>query len=442
MPSDNITITHAEAGDVMMRVRSDNDAVTLLTGGADHPYAFGLANALISKGVRLDIIGNDELDGPAFRDTPGVSFFNLRGDQRPNASFLKKASRVLMYYMRLIRYSAVAKPRVFHILWNNKFETFDRTLLMLYYRWLGKKVALTVHNVNARRRDANDTALNRLTLKLQYRLADHIFVHTDKMKSELIEEFDVREHVSVIPFGINNAVPRTNLSSTEAKRRLGLRQDERAILFFGNIAPYKGLEFAIAAVRKLSTAHGNYRLIIAGRPKNCPTYWASIREDIRKDVDAGRILLRADFIPDDETEVYFKASDVLVLPYRLIYQSGVLFLGQSFGLPVIASDVGSLKDDIVDGITGYVFKPEDSDSLASVLDRYFTSDLYASLDRRRAEIEEFANSRHSWDVVGDITLRVYAELLRYRQAQSSSNCNDSSSFAMPSASKTEIDAKL
>ena len=60
----------------------------------------------------------------------------------------------------------------------------------------------------------------------------------------------------------------------------------------------------------------------------------------------GRVLLRADYIPDDETEIYFKAADVLVLPYRQIYQSGVLFLGYSFGLPVLAADVGSLKDEM------------------------------------------------------------------------------------------------
>ena len=69
-----------------------------------------------------------------------------------------------MYYAKLIRYAATAKPRIFHILWNNKFEFFDRTLLMLYYRLLGKKIVLTVHNVNAGRRDSKDTRLNRLTL--------------------------------------------------------------------------------------------------------------------------------------------------------------------------------------------------------------------------------------------------------------------------------------
>ena len=76
------------------------------------------------------------------------------------------------------------------------------------------------------------------------------------------------------------------------------------------------------------------------------------------------MLLRDGFILDDETELYLKAADVLVLPYRYIYQSGVLFLGHSFGLPVIAADVGCLKDEIVEGQTGFIFRPEDPVDLA------------------------------------------------------------------------------
>ncbi len=97
----------------------------------------------------MDIIGSDELDCPEFHGHEGVSFLNLRGDQRPDACVMAKALRLSMYYVGLIRYAVTARPRIFHILWNNKFEYFDRTLLMLYYKLLGKRIVLTVHNVNA-----------------------------------------------------------------------------------------------------------------------------------------------------------------------------------------------------------------------------------------------------------------------------------------------------
>ncbi len=126
----------------------------------------------------------------------------------------------------------------------------------------------------------------------------------------------------------------------------------------------------------------------------------------------GRILLRAEHIPDAETEIYFKAADVLVLPYRQIYQSGVLFLGYSFGLPILAADVGDLKEDIVEGKTGFVFKPEDPVDLARSIEKYFSSDLFLDLSNRRQEIRNYAKERHSWHGVGQITMSVYANLLR------------------------------
>jgi D-inositol-3-phosphate glycosyltransferase len=387
-------------------------AVALLTGGSDRPYVFGLTMSLTSKGAVLDLIGSDELDSPEFNRKLGVNFLNLRGSQRPDASFVRKMLRLSKYYANLIRYAVTARPKIFHILWNNKFEYFDRTLLMLYYRLLKKRIVLTAHNVNAGRRDSEDTYLNRLTLRIQYRLADNIFVHTEKMKSELIKEFGIKgSRVSVIPFGINNSVPNTRLTTGDARQRLGIRDGEKAILFFGRITPYKGLEYLIDAFQRLPVVPEDYRLIIAGRPDNCERYWEKIREAIHEDVQKGRVLLRAGFIPDDETEVYFKAADVLVLPYRDIYQSGVMFLGHSFGLPVLAADVGSLKDEIVEDKTGFVFAPEDPVDLVKAIERYFGSELYKDLNRRRQEIRDYATERHSWDVVGQITMGVYADLL-------------------------------
>jgi D-inositol-3-phosphate glycosyltransferase len=402
-------------------------AISLLTGGSDRPYVFGLTTSLMSNGAAMDLIGSDELDFPEFRSKRGLNFLNLRGCNRPDVSFLEKVFRVSTYYAKLIRYAATSKPKIFHILWNNKFELFDRTLLMLYYRLLGKRVVLTAHNVNAGKRDSKDTHLNRLTLRIQYRLSHHIFVHTDKMKRELLEEFGVQgTRVTVIPFGINNAVSNTSLTPAGAKQRLGLRKDEKTILFFGRITPYKGLEYLIAAFRQVLCLDQNYRLIIAGNPDRCEEYWRAIREEIREYVQKGQVLLEAHFIPDDETEVYFKAADVVVLPYKDIYQSGVLFLGHSFGLPVAAADVGSLKDEIVEGKTGFVFRPEDPVDLARVIEQYFGSDLYADLNHRRCEIRAYSTERHSWDVVGQRIMSVYAGLLRRPLPGKSSNCDASS----------------
>lgn len=316
-----------------------------------------------------------------------------------------------MYYSRLMGYSATASPKIFHILWNNRFELFDRTLLMCFYRLLGKRVVLTAHNVNTRRRDADDSALNRFTLRIQYRLANHIFVHTENMKREVMSVFGVpAARVTTVAYGINNAVPNTALTSAEARQALGIRDTEKVILFFGRIRPYKGLEYLIDAFGRLPRVGRYYRLVIAGQA-DASTYSASVLDQIRKVEQDGDVLLNLEFIPDRDVEIYFKAADVLVLPYRNIYQSGILFLALSFGLPVLTSDVGSLKDELVEGRNGFVFKPEDSADLANTIERYFKSDLYAHLDQRRNEIRNDATRRNSWDAAARTTMDVYAQLL-------------------------------
>jgi hypothetical protein len=243
----------------------------------------GLGTALMEQNIRLEVIGSDDVDGPEFQDNPRARFHNLHGSLQ-SASLARRISRILLFYLRLFRFTVTARPKIFHILWNNKLQAFDRTLLMMMYKLMGKKVVLTAHNVNAGRRDKKDSWSNRMTLKCQYRLADHIFVHTGKMKDELVGEFDVKaEKVTVIPYGINNAVPYTRLTSEEARRTLGLAKDEKVILYFGAIKEYKGLEYLVAAFQRIA-ASGNYRLIIAGeRKKGHEEYWRSIQKSIEAD---------------------------------------------------------------------------------------------------------------------------------------------------------------
>jgi D-inositol-3-phosphate glycosyltransferase len=386
--------------------------VSLLTGGGDKPYALGMAAALISVGIQVDFVGSDDLSVPELLSNPRVNFLNLRGDQRHDAKPTEKVLRVFRYYVRLIVYAAKSKSKLFHILWNNKFQLLDCTLLMFYYRLLGKKVVFTAHNVNAGKRDSNDSWLNRVSLWIQYSLCDHIFVHTDGMKREMASKFRIPEsNISVIPFGINNTVPNTSLSSAEAKRQLGIRNNDKALLFFGNIAPYKGLEYLIAAFRELLDGDATYRLLVIGKPKGPKSYWNQVRRGITGRDIADNVIAKIEYVPDEQTELYFKAADVLILPYAHVFQSGVLFLGYGFGLPAIAADVGSLKEEIVEGETGFVFEPRDPSDLASMIDKYFKSELFRDLDARREDIKTYANEKYSWDKVAAITTTVYSQLL-------------------------------
>jgi D-inositol-3-phosphate glycosyltransferase len=399
-----------------MNTRRSDLGVALLTGGQDPHYSHGLALSLAARGLHVDFVGSDDLDSPELRAASSIKFLNLRGSQDRKASRLVKARRVLLYYARLFRYARVAEPSVFHILWHNKIEPFDRSVMMLYYRLLGRRVVFTAHNVNAGRRDSRDTLVNRLSLRSQYGLANHVFVHTEKMKREVVEDFAVREDkVTVIPYGINNAVPNTALTPRQAKEHVGIRDGEKTILFFGQIGPYKGLDFLVTAFLELVAADPSYRLIVAGQPKpGARQYWEDIRQTLQPLVEQGRVTLDLRHIPDDKAEFYFKAADVLVLPYREIFQSGILFFGYSFGLPVIVSNVGSLADDVVVARTGFVCRSQDAAELARTIAMYFKSDLYRSLDSCREDIRNYIAGRHSWSTVAEMTEEVYARVLGRR----------------------------
>jgi glycosyltransferase involved in cell wall biosynthesis len=326
---------------------------------------------------------------------------------------LRKVVRILTYYARLASYVPRSQARIFHLLWNNKFEHFDRTALMLYYRLFRKRVVFTAHNVNARKRDGQDSWLNRFTLRIQYRLCSHILVHTAAMKRELVADFGIApERVSVIPFGINDTNRKTSLDRVGARTKLGLVPTEKIVLFFGQVAPYKGLEFLVAALARLIPSLPEVKLVIAGKvKKGFEGYWKPIQAEISRPGLQNRVIARIQHIPDEDVEIYFKAADVLALPYVEIFQSGVPFLAYSFGLPVIATDVGSLREDVIEGATGMICRPRSAADLAKAVMAYFHSELFRDLERRRAMIREFAMQRYSWAKVAATTVAAYSQLL-------------------------------
>src|SRR5205823_6341036 len=161
-------------------------------GGQDAHYARGLLRELLQKGMHVAFIGSDEL--VACRDFgPGqFDFQNLIGRQDPDACLMLKALRVLRYYARLMTFAARPDARLFHILWFRKFPYLERTLLNVYFKLLGKKLLFTAHNVDDQARDGKEaTVADRLSLTFLYRIVDHIFVHTQSMKHELVAKFKV-----------------------------------------------------------------------------------------------------------------------------------------------------------------------------------------------------------------------------------------------------------
>jgi glycosyltransferase involved in cell wall biosynthesis len=346
--------------------------------------------------------------------TENFDFYDFVGNQDRVASFREKALRILRYYTQLMFYTARTEAKLFHILWFRKFPYIESTLLNLYFRMFGKKIVFTAHNVDGRARDGETPLINRLSLRFLYHIVDHILVHTPKMKRELIADFGIAEDkVTVVPYGTNDIVPDVSIARLEARQQLGFGPDEKLLLFFGHITPYKGLEALFCALKELLREDDCFRLIIAGPVKNkgSEEYWRELEKMIEELGLSRFVRKEIKFIPDEDVGAFFKASDVAVLPYKRIYQSGVLVLSYRHGLPVIASDVGSLREDIVEGKTGLLFRAGDPMDLAEKIRLYFASEVFKELEARGQSIREYGDSRFSWDKNVDRTYTVYENLL-------------------------------
>ena len=174
----------------------------------------------------------------------------------------------------------------------------------------------------------------------------------------------------------------------------------------------KGIDLLVDAFSRIAVRDRRYRLLVAGEPiKEAQHLWSQVQKAIDQGPVRGQVIQHIEFIGDSEIELYFKGADVLVLPYTEIFQSGVLFMAYRFGLPVIATDVGSFGRDIIPGITGYICRPNDPVDLARVIEMYFESDLFKTLDAQRFNISNSIQASHSWHIAADKTGEVYAQLL-------------------------------
>jgi len=386
--------------------------VAIIHGGGEPHYLYGLVAGLASLStVRLDVIDAD-ITADWFSHLPNVRFYNLRG-RVDSRSVVVRALRDIRYHLRLCLYILASRATVIHIQWETRPYLFERYVLLGLYKLLGKKVILTAHNVDRYARDQRVGALYRRSLHYLYSHVDAIIVHTPAMKEEISQRFSIPERkVRVIRHGINTRVPKRGISQRVARSLLKIDHGCKVILFFGNIARYKNVQLLLEAFQMLVQTDESYRLIIAGRPKDGRAYVDELKAYVARHSLEQHCMLRFEFIPDDEVETYFMAADCLVLPYRAIFQSGVIFLSYRFGLPIIATDIGSFREDIIEGETGFLSRPDSADDLARTIGKYFTSDLFRNLENTRQRISTYAGERYAWFPIAQETFDVYRRVLQ------------------------------
>ena len=213
----------------------------------------------------------------------------------------------------------------------------------------GHTVVLTVHDVKPHERSRLNNGLNRLI----YLIADHFVVHSEENKSTLCSEYDIPdEEVTVIPHPTIQSVPHRGVSAAEAKSHLDVPEEDDVLLLFGGIREYKGVDILLRLLPEILDRREDLTLLIAGA---CWDDWEKYERIIDEEGIHDHVKTRIEFIPDEELEYYFAASDLVVFPYRHFdAQSGVASLANFFGRYSIGFDRGGLSKQITETVADEV----------------------------------------------------------------------------------------
>lgn len=231
-------------------------------------------------------------------------------------------------------------------------------------------VAGTIHDVESFEKYAKgDTSRHNYEKFL--RLLDGIAFPTEYARDELLKQIssDLLKNKVVKTVYVNDVdyhrLDDNLIKNIDARNSLGLPEDRKIFLFFGQIKKVKGLDILLKALLEVSKKDPSVLLVIAGK------VWKDDYSEYEKIIDEyglkQYVEQRIGFIEDEDVPNYFGAADVIVLPYRKIYNSGVLIKSMSLGTPVVASDFGPFSEFVDHGKNGFLFKAGDVKSLSEQL---------------------------------------------------------------------------
>ncbi len=219
---------------------------------------------------------------------------------------------------------------------------------------------------------------------------DGFVVMSDSVKNDLLSSKPDAKYIQLNHpwydhFGVK-------ISETEAREKLKISPSKKTILFFGLIRDYKGLDLLIDAFSELND---DYQLVIAGEVySNLQKYKSQIAASKAK----SRIYFFNQYIPDSEVQNYFSAADVCVLPYRSATQSGITATSFHFEVPIIATNVGGLKEIIDAPELGLIVEEPNTNLMKDAICFYFENNLKEKFQiniRKEKESntwDKFANS--------------------------------------------------
>jgi glycosyltransferase involved in cell wall biosynthesis len=163
------------------------------------------------------------------------------------------------------------------------------------------------------------------------------------------------------------------ISKAEARKHLGLPENEKIILFFGFIRKYKGLDMLFEAMADERMKRSGIKLLVAGEFYEDEK---PFKEQIEKLGIKDQLILKTNFIPDSEVKYYLCAADAVIQPYRNATQSGVTPLAYHFERPMVVTNVGGLPSLVPDGKVGLVVEPNPAAIAEGILKFYQLGEQY------------------------------------------------------------------
>lgn len=249
------------------------------------------------------------------------------------------------------------------------------------------KILFVCHNVFPHERFPMDRFLTKMVM----RCGDLFITHSDADLRELKSiKRDARGLAAVHP--TYNAFKIRDIGYKEARKQLGIGPEEKMLLFFGFVRPYKGLMYLLEALPVIRNKLPEARLWIVG---DFGETRAEYLEKISQLQLEAAVQIVGGYVPDREVEPYFAASDLVVLPYVSATQSGIVQIAYGFQKPVVATDVGGLPEVVLDGRTGYIARPRDPVDFAEKVVMFFERDKGEEFSANVAA----EAGKYSWEVM-------------------------------------------
>ena len=213
-----------------------------------------------------------------------------------------------------------------------------------------------------------------------------------------------QDKVTVIPLGVDMERFRP-AARADARRRLGLSQDERIVLFVGRLEPLKGVDILIGAASMLDS-DVDCSVLIVGGDETTQAQVAQLR-GLASALGVGERVAFVGAVDHDLLPLYYNAADICVVPSHYESFGLVAVEAMASGVPVVASRVGGLTGTVKDGETGYLIPWLCPEPFAERIELLLDNEpLRASLGEAGRE----AVSRYRWENVAGAVLEVYEAL--------------------------------